>query len=122
MVPVVGTYWTPGLVRPPCQIGAHSTVGRPSDRSPLIVCGPTAGTRHHGAAEFVPAHVRQSALHRVPEQLLGSHGAQQTGLIVEVDGYTLDGRVAVRLVALEICHDLAHADDELVRNAVELDV
>jgi hypothetical protein len=43
-------------------------------------------------------------------------------LIVEVDGYTLDGRVAVRLVAPEIRHDLAHAYDELVRDAVELDV
>ena len=58
----------------------------------------------------------------MPEELFGSHGAQQTSLIVEVDRYAFDGSVPVGLVAPEIGNDLTHGDDELVRKTVELDV
>ena len=71
--------------------------------------------------ELIPAQVTQTTLYGSSVKLFRGEGAEQSGLIVPVDAYPLDGSIRVCIVARECRGRLAHANDQLIRNGVELD-
>jgi len=78
------------------------------------------GCGHHATAELITAHVYESALDGISEQLLGSHGAQQTCQVVEVYRNSFDSCVAVGRRAREIPAHFRNKHNQFVWNATEL--